>query len=98
MLQVTCSQLLPWCKADFRMGKNILQQHYILYFFSKTILCLLLHLHLLFLFTARGECTPPRTDDSFLLRFLRSRKFHLEAAYKLVSILTVVLILNKADF
>ncbi|CAH1367982.1 unnamed protein product [Tenebrio molitor] len=32
---------------------------------------------------SRGECTPPRTDDSFLLRFLRSRKFHLEAAYKL---------------
>ncbi|CAH1367984.1 unnamed protein product [Tenebrio molitor] len=32
---------------------------------------------------SRGECTLPRTDDSFLLRFLRSRKFHLEAAYKL---------------
>ncbi|XP_044267008.1 alpha-tocopherol transfer protein-like [Tribolium madens] len=32
---------------------------------------------------SRGECTPVRVDDSFLLRFLRSRKFVLESAYKL---------------
>ncbi|CAH1367985.1 hypothetical protein MTP99_009380 [Tenebrio molitor] len=32
---------------------------------------------------SRGECTPHRTDDKFLLRFLRSRKFGLESAYRL---------------
>lgn len=37
------------------------------------------------LFLARGECTPHRTDDAFLLRFLRGRKFNVEAAYRLVS-------------
>jgi hypothetical protein len=35
---------------------------------------------------SRGECTPHRTDDKFLLRFLRSRKFGLESAYRLVNV------------
>ncbi|XP_076270362.1 clavesin-2 isoform X1 [Rhynchophorus ferrugineus] len=33
---------------------------------------------------ARGDCTPHRTDDDFLLRFLRGRKFNLESAYRLL--------------
>ncbi|KAJ3656109.1 hypothetical protein Zmor_015209 [Zophobas morio] len=33
---------------------------------------------------SKGECTPHRVDDAFLLRFLRSRKFSLEAAHKLL--------------
>ncbi|KRT82609.1 CRAL-TRIO domain containing protein, partial [Oryctes borbonicus] len=32
----------------------------------------------------RGECEPHRTDDAFLLRFLRARYFIVEKAYKLV--------------
>ncbi|XP_050309796.1 clavesin-2-like [Anthonomus grandis grandis] len=31
----------------------------------------------------RGECVPHRTDDAFLLRFLRARKFNVEAAHRL---------------
>ncbi|XP_030761144.1 clavesin-2-like [Sitophilus oryzae] len=33
---------------------------------------------------ARGDCTLHRTDDAFLLRFLRGRNWSLEAAYKLL--------------
>lgn len=36
-------------------------------------------------FTERGVCVPPRTDDEFLIRFLRARFFKLEHAYNLVS-------------
>lgn len=32
----------------------------------------------------RGEVTPVRMDDAYLLRFLRSRSFKVEAAYKLL--------------
>ncbi|XP_025831185.1 alpha-tocopherol transfer protein-like [Agrilus planipennis] len=31
----------------------------------------------------RGECMPHRTDDAFLLRFLRARYFVLERAHRL---------------
>lgn len=36
--------------------------------------------------SGRGECTPHRTDDKYLLRFLRCRNFSLEGAHKLVII------------
>lgn len=39
-------------------------------------------------YTERGTCVPPRTDDDFLIRFLRARYFKLEHAYNLVSIVT----------
>ncbi|XP_045470182.1 alpha-tocopherol transfer protein-like isoform X3 [Harmonia axyridis] len=32
----------------------------------------------------RGDCTPHRTDDEYLLRFLRCRNFSLEGAHKLL--------------
>ncbi|XP_056648666.1 alpha-tocopherol transfer protein-like isoform X2 [Diorhabda sublineata] len=32
----------------------------------------------------KGECTPHRTDDSFLLRFLRARNFVIERAHRLL--------------
>ncbi|XP_044750138.1 clavesin-1-like isoform X3 [Coccinella septempunctata] len=32
----------------------------------------------------RGECTPHRTDDVYLLRFLRCRNFSIEGAHKLL--------------
>ncbi|KAG7300479.1 hypothetical protein JYU34_016110 [Plutella xylostella] len=32
----------------------------------------------------RGECSPPRTDDSFLLRFLRARHFAVPRAHRLL--------------
>lgn len=41
---------------------------------------------ILFDHTERGLCTPLRTDDEFLIRFLRSRFWKVENAYKLVSI------------
>lgn len=34
--------------------------------------------------TEKGYCTPHRTDDEFLIRFLRARFFKVENAYKLV--------------
>lgn len=39
------------------------------------------------LLAERGDCTPHRTDDAFLLRFLRARHFVVERAYRLVNIL-----------
>ncbi|XP_074039986.1 alpha-tocopherol transfer protein [Leptinotarsa decemlineata] len=33
---------------------------------------------------ARGECVPHRTDDAFILRFLRGRNFVLERAHRLL--------------
>lgn len=41
-------------------------------------------LHFFFLFLERGVCVPPRTDDDFLIRFLRARFFKIETAYGLV--------------
>lgn len=38
-----------------------------------------------FSFLERGECVPFRTDDAFLLRFLRARNFVVERAHRLVS-------------
>ncbi|KAK9878603.1 hypothetical protein WA026_022864, partial [Henosepilachna vigintioctopunctata] len=32
----------------------------------------------------RGECTPHRTDDEYLLRFLRCRNFSMEGAHRLL--------------
>lgn len=37
----------------------------------------------------RGICVPPRTDDEFLIRFLRARFFKLEAAYNLVGVIYI---------
>lgn len=37
----------------------------------------------------RGVCVPPRTDDDFLIRFLRARYFKLEHAYNLVCIIVI---------
>lgn len=33
---------------------------------------------------SRGECTPHRTDDAFLLRFLRGRHFKINASHRLL--------------
>ncbi|XP_060517375.1 clavesin-2-like isoform X2 [Cylas formicarius] len=32
----------------------------------------------------RGECVPHRTDDAFLLKFLRARHFHVRHAHRLI--------------
>ncbi|KAJ9583502.1 hypothetical protein L9F63_022154 [Diploptera punctata] len=37
----------------------------------------------------RGEVVPHRTDDLFLLRFLRARRFDVEKAHRLVRILSL---------
>ena len=42
----------------------------------------------MWLLTERGDCIPHRTDDAFLLRFLRARHFAVERAYRLVSMPT----------
>jgi len=38
-----------------------------------------------FLYSEKGDVTPHRMDEKFLLRFLRARHFKLNATYKLVS-------------
>lgn len=38
-----------------------------------------------FIIPERGDVEVHRSDDSFLLRFLRARQFHGERAYRLVS-------------
>ena len=44
---------------------------------------------LTFLISERGEVVPHRTDDAFLLRFLRARRFDVEKAHRLVSTLSL---------
>lgn len=39
---------------------------------------------MLLFFLERGECVPHRTDDAFLLRFIRARNFKIEGAHRLV--------------
>lgn len=46
-------------------------------------------------YTERGVCIPPRTDDEFLIRFLRARYFKLEHAYNLVWLIFAQLYLNN---
>lgn len=43
---------------------------------------------------ARGECQPPRMDDSFLLRFLRARRSVPARAHRLVSVYVLLIIIN----
>lgn len=51
----------------------------------------------------KGLCKPHRTDDEFLLRFLRARFFKPENSYKLVSwieyrvVLDISAIVNRAN-
>ncbi|RZC38379.1 CRAL TRIO domain containing protein [Asbolus verrucosus] len=61
-------ELLDWAKENIREDPNTKCQ--LLSDFKDMIY-------------SRGECIPIRSDDAFLLRFLRSRKFSLEAAYNL---------------
>jgi hypothetical protein len=42
-------------------------------------------------FAERGEVVPHRTDDAFLIRFLRARRFNVEKAHRLVRGLSVTL-------
>jgi hypothetical protein len=42
-------------------------------------------------FAERGEVVPHRTDDAFLIRFLRTRRFDVEKAHRLVRGLSVTL-------
>jgi len=37
----------------------------------------------------RGEVVPHRTDEAFLIRFLRARRFQVEKAHKLVRELSI---------
>ena len=37
----------------------------------------------------RGEITPHRTDEAFLIRFLRARRFQVEKAHTLVRELSI---------
>lgn len=37
-----------------------------------------------FLFSEKGECIPHRTDDAFLLRFLRAKRFVVRHAHRMV--------------
>lgn len=36
-------------------------------------------------FAEKGECSPHRMDDDFLIRFLRARSFNTKRAHRLVS-------------
>jgi len=40
-------------------------------------------------FAERGDVVPQRTDDAFLVRFLRARRFDLEKAHRLVRGLSI---------
>lgn len=43
----------------------------------------------------RGECVPHRTDDAFLLRFLRARNYTVKMAHRLVNIVLYIIIYLK---
>ncbi|KAJ8960654.1 hypothetical protein NQ314_006046 [Rhamnusium bicolor] len=62
-------ELLEWAKENINEDPEIKCQ--ILEEFRDTIF-------------ERGECTPHRTDDAFLQRFLRARYFTIEKAHRLI--------------
>lgn len=69
----------------FILNHNKLYSIRLIYVYLRKILIEILILFFFYFYSEKGDVTPHRMDEKFLLRFLRARHFKLNATYKLVS-------------